>query len=101
VKYIELTPGQALEQLKAQRQKLMLALGNTSRTIEFEDRRIERFNPDELMTAIAAVDQQIAALSGQPDKSRMFTVSSSSGLGTDACCCGGGDVRDDRYEAWR
>jgi hypothetical protein len=75
-------------------------LGTVELLGEFEDRRVERFNPEELLTAIAGIDQQLAAMSGAKE-ARVFTVASSSGYGTDACCCGGGDVRDDRYEAWR
>jgi hypothetical protein len=90
-----------LETLMAQRARLLLALGNNARSVEFEDRRIERFSPDELLTAIAGIDQQVAATTGQ-DANRMFVVASGSGL-TNArhFCCGGGDVRDDRYEQWR
>lgn len=90
-----------LEQLLEQRARLMRALGSISRVVEFEDRRVERFSPDELLTAIAGIDEQIRSLSG-PDTSRMFTVGSSSGLTHGRhFCFGGGDARDDRYEAWR
>jgi hypothetical protein len=34
----------------------MLNLGNVSRIVEFEDRRLEKFSSDELLTAIAGLD---------------------------------------------
>jgi hypothetical protein len=90
-----------LEQLLAQRARLMLSLGSPERSIEFENRRVERFSPAELLEAIYGIDQQIALLSGG-NTNRTFVVASSSGLsGCNQFCCGGGDVRSDRYEAWR
>jgi hypothetical protein len=89
----------ALEALQEQRARLVLALGNTSRVTEFEDRRTERFSPDELLTAIAGLDQQIQAMSGQREN-RVFTVASSSGLYGDSCS-GGDPCGADSYERWR
>jgi hypothetical protein len=82
-----------LVELQAQRDKLVAALGRPERVIQFEDRRIENFSADELLTAIAGLDIQIAA--GQPQESRVFTVASSSGFAGNGQCCG------DSFEVWR
>jgi hypothetical protein len=88
-----------MQQLIEQRARLVYALGHPDRVVQFEERRVERFSPEEILTAIAGLDTQIAAMSGVRE-SRMFTVASSSGLAGNQGC-GGGDVRDDRYEGWR
>jgi hypothetical protein len=89
------TPQNILEDLLLRRARLVQSLGATTRTVRFEDGEVERFAPSELLEAIAALDQQIAAMSGQQER-RPFTVASSSGLPGGNWCSGSGDVRDDR-----
>lgn len=86
-----------LDELQAQRDKLVAALGRSESSIAFEGRKTEFRSSEDLLRSIAAIDNEMAPMSGSGR--RTFVVVSNSGLsscGHEAgCSCG------DSYEAWR
>ena len=66
-----------LEQLQAQREKILTDMGNTAQ-VQFGDRSVTHRPQAEMDAALQRVDAEIAKL--QSPQSRQFTVQTSRGL---------------------